>query len=386
MAGERRLSADETAIDELLAGALRGEASAWPDNQSAALGVERILYHGVSGLIVARARDLGGWPSVLLEPAREQAIAQAMWEMRHKPLLAGLLAAFADDGITALLLKGSALAYDLYPAPSARARSDSDVLVAPSDLNRARSVLGRLGFERGHNEERVTGDLKLQEVWGVAGDGGNHHSIDLHWHLLNAPTLRKVMEFDACAVAPLALPRLGPGAMAMNRVATLVHTSIHRAMHITNPYFVDGVTYYGGDRLIWAYDIALLASALTDVEWEAFASVALAQGVATAALDGLNIASRRLGAEIPNHVSRRLGEAKGEAASDYLLRAGQARRSWSDLRAIGGFHGKIAYATSRALPSASFMRSKYPDMAARPLAALYARRVFELLGARPFRQ
>ena len=127
-------------MDALLAAVLRGEAPAWPAGGEAALAVERILYHGIAGLITERARDLSGWPSAVMAPVRDQAIAQAMWEMRHKPLLAELLQAFVDAGITALLLKGSALAYDLYPEPSIRARGDSDVLVAPDKLSEARQI------------------------------------------------------------------------------------------------------------------------------------------------------------------------------------------------------------------------------------------------------
>ena len=372
-------------MDGLLAAVLRGEAPQWPAGGEAALAVERILYHGIAGLVTERSRDLSGWPSAVLTPVRDQAIAQAMWEMRHKPLLADLLAAFAEAGIIALLLKGSALAYDLYSEPSARSRGDSDVLIAPGDLAEARHVLGRLGFARG-SDEIASDELALQEIWSIAGEDGLQHHIDLHWQLLNAPALAGVMVFDACAADPLALPRLGPGAMAMTRVATLLHTCIHRAMHITNPYFVDGMTYYGGDRLIWAKDIDLLASALSEVEWEAFGTAAIRQAVALVALNGLEIAHTALGTQVPRQVSERLGTAQGEAASAYLLSSGQARRSFRDLLAIPGFRGKIAYATRRALPSAAFMRSKYPDMAERPLAALHARRMIDLVRPRPARR
>lgn len=173
-------------IDALLAAALRGDAPEWPDELSAELGVERILYHGIAGLIVEPKLDLGGWPIALMGRVREQAIAQAMWEMRHKPLLAELLLAFSDTGVTALLLKGSALAYDLYDEPAARARGDSDVLVALDDLPAARRVLGSIGFARGA-DQLPADDLALQEIWSLAGEGGLQHHIDLHWQLLNAP-------------------------------------------------------------------------------------------------------------------------------------------------------------------------------------------------------
>ena len=383
---EVSVKADETAIDELLAAALRGETSAWPEAWPPALGIERVLYHGIAGLIAERGREVADWPSDLTEPVRAQAIAQAMWEMRHKPLLADLLAAFAEAGISALLLKGSALAYDLYPAPAARSRGDSDVLVAPADLEQARLVLGRLGFVRASDDDIAVDGLALQEVWSAPGDGGAWHHIDLHWQLLNAPALARVMSFDVCAEAPLALPRLSPVAIAMSRVATLVHTSIHRAMHITSPYFVDGVTYYGGDRLIWANDIDLLAGALCDEEWRAFSALAVRQGVAAVSLDGLRMAQRSLGTEIPRPVLDALGAAGDEPASAYLLGSGQAERAWRDLRAIRGLTRKLAYLAARALPSASFMRAKYPELERSPLALLHARRMVDLIRPRPDRK
>ena len=370
-----------TEIDGLLATVMRGAVVEWPARLDPALGVERILYHGIAGLIVEQARAAAHWPAALIEPVRAQAIAQAMWEIRHKARLAELLAAFAGAGMTALLLKGSALAYDLYAAPAARARGDSDVLVAADVLAGARCILGQLGFAR-DPEPAVADDLALQEAWS-APDGTNWHHIDLHWQLLNAPALAEVLPFDQCADGGMALPRLGPGALAMGHVATLLHTCIHRAMHITAPYFVDGRTYYGGDRLIWANDIHLLAASLSDAEWDIFAAAAVEQGVAEVALNGLDMASTALGTQVPEHVRSQLGEARGEEASAYLLSAGQARRSWSDLRAIPGVRRKLAFAAARLVPPASFMRSKYPDMGDRPLVALYARRMINLLRRRP---
>ena len=186
MAGD----APQTEVDALLAAVMRGAAVEWPARLDPALGVERILYHGIAGLIVEQARAVANWPAALIDPVRAQAIAQAMWEIRHKARLAALLAAFAEAGMTALLLKGSALAYDLYAAPAARARGDSDVLVAAADLAWARRILGQLGFAR-DLELAVADDLALQEVWS-APDGATWHHIDLHWQLLNAPALAGV--------------------------------------------------------------------------------------------------------------------------------------------------------------------------------------------------
>jgi len=383
------VTGDERKIDQMLASALRGEAAAWPsdwsDSQLAPRVVERIAYHGIAGLIADLAPQLSDWPASVLTPVREQGIALAMWELRHKAVLGPLLEAFAEKNMVALLLKGTAVAYDLYPSPASRARGDSDLLVAASKLVNARAIFTRLGYRRQSPDEAIADDLALQEVWTLTCDAGTQHHFDLHWQLLNAPALRGVLAFGDCAANPLPLPQLGPNARSMNRVLTLLHTCVHRAMHLTSPYFVDGVTYYGGDRLIWAKDIDLLAGALSGAEWAKFSALAVYQGVATVSLDGLQMAQRLLGTGIPQEVVETLGSVEEEQASTYLLSSGQAQRAWKDLLTIRGRTRKFAYLAARALPSASFMRAKYPGLDRRPLTLLYLRRMFDLVRSRPGR-
>lgn len=373
--------------DMLLAAALRGEDAGWPSNWSgsdeAALMVERIAYHGIAGLIAGQAGSLADWPRAVLAPVRDQGIALAMWELRHKEVLSELLATLAGENIIALLLKGTALAYDLYPSSAARARGDTDILIDSADLDTARAIFTRLGYRCQPLDEAIADDLALQEVWSLTCEAGTRHDIDLHWQLLNAPALRAVLDFATCAANPHTLPRLAPGALAMSRVLTLLHSCIHRAMHLTSPYFVDGMTYYGGDRLIWAMDIELLARALSDLEWQDFTRAALTQGVATVCLDGFSMAKRTLGTEIPPNVLNSLGGAGVEPASAYLLGAHQMGRAWQDLHAIRGWRRKLAYVAARALPSESFMRAKYPQLERSPLALLHVRRMVELVRPRP---
>ena len=195
-----------------------------------------------------------------------------------------------------------------------------------------------------------------------------------------------VLSFAECAANPMALPRLAPEARSMDRVLTLIHTCVHRLMHVTAPYFVDGVTYYGGDRLIWANDIHLLAGALSEAEWARLSALSLGKGVAAVCLDGLTTARHSLGTEIPNWVGEELGSELSEGkASTYLLHSRQFARARQDLLATPGLRRKFAYLRARSLPSPAFIRGKYPAMARMPLALLYARRMIDLLRVRPER-
>ena len=384
------MTSEDPHIDRLLASALRDGPCAWPERwtgrETLELVSERIRYHGIAGLLAEKSGCLENWPNQIIEQVREQGIAQAMWELRHRALLSDLLAGLARQGIVAILLKGTAVAYDLYRTPAARSRGDSDVLIATADVDRARSTLGDFGYCRHTGVDEPSDELSLQEVWSISPAGEAPHHIDLHWQLLNAPALKDLLSFSECAGDPIALPRLSPDARSMDRVLTLIHTCAHRAMHVTAPYFVDGVTYYGGDRLIWTYDIDLLAKALSEAQWTRMCALAAQKGVSAVCLDGLMTAQRFLRTEFPEWVSAELSSASGDApASKYLLHSHQSARAWRDLRSIPGWRRKLGYLRGRVLPSSAFIRGKYPSMEGLPLALLYARRLVDLLRVRPRR-
>jgi len=381
------MSSDETVIDGLLAAALRGESVFFP-TALAELGhseavIARINYHGVAGLLCHDSGVMTGWPSEVTTHIRHTAVAQTMWELRHRDLLRILLGQMAGADIPAIVLKGTATAYDLYASPAMRARGDSDLLVDPGDLDRARQILAQYGYERSDSEDAASNEFSLQEVWSRTCDADMDHHIDLHWQLLNSPALARHFPFAECAREKLALPHLGPHAWAMDRVRTLLHTCIHRAINFSSPYFVDGRTYYGGDRLIWLNDIRLLARSFSPAQWTAFCHLAGALGYAAVCLDGLGASRRSLGTPVPASVHATLlrsGSAHGPAA---YLRSRQLGRAWRDLLSVPGLRSKLAYLRFRSLPSRSFMYDKYPRLAGLPLPLLYARRLADLVRARP---
>ena len=375
-------------IERHLAAVLRNEPKPWPESWAAesaqAAVVEEILYHGIAGLLIDRAAGLQGWPGQVIAAVRQQAIAQAMWELQHQRVLAELISALGREGIVPLFLKGTAIAYDLYETPANRSRGDSDLLVAATDVSRARTVLEALGYRPG--QAGGSDPMALQEAWTLTCDDGTRHPIDLHSQVMNAPALQDALPFAECSADSLALPRLSSSARGLDRARALIHTCMHRSMHVTAPYFVDGQTYYGADRLIWIHDVHLLASALSPEDWRRFCALCRKYGAAAVCLDGLRAAQRSLATDIPAAVCAELGRApRNEKASRYLLHSRQLGRAWQDLVAIHGAGRKLAYLRSRILPSAAFVRAKYGDSAGTPVARLYLRRLSELLRPRPQR-
>lgn len=377
-------------IDELLATALRGEVVAWPcdwlGEESGAAVVQRALYHGIAGLLIEIGSQLRGWPDFVMGQIKEQALGQTMWELRHRRVLTSLFAALAEQNITVALLKGTAIAYDLYTLPASRARGDTDLLASPDDVPAVRHILSNLGFVRDPHAESQQDELLLQEIWHLDCADGSGHDIDLHWQAMNAPALAGILTTEDCFANLTRLPRLSPEACAVDRGTLLLHTILHRAGHITSPYFLGNVAHYGGDRLIWAQDIHRLATSLQETEWNELIKRASTGGMAEVCLDGLQFAHARLGTDLPATVIEALENApQNGRATHYLLHSGQSARAWQDLLAQPGWRRKVGYLTARVLPAPAFVRAKYPSMAGRPLPLLYLRRAFDLLRERPQR-
>jgi hypothetical protein len=307
-----------------------------------------------------------------------------MWEIRHKIVVGQLLADLARYRITAIILKGTAFAYDLYRTPATRARGDTDLLVDRGNLTRTRRALAAIGFQNDPDCVGKPDDLRLQETWSLTSTHGTGHDIDLHWLPLNSMALSEALTFADCAANARTLPRLSEAALTMSRPIALIHSCMHRAAHLTSPYLVDGVTYYGGDRLIWGNDIHLLAGALSANEWDELCAEALARGLGQVCLGGLNFARKHLATDIPANTIEELAAAPSKTrASSYLLSSSQAARAFRDFRAVDGLSAKGRYLIERILPSARFMRAKYPRMSKHPLALLYVRRALAMLRKRP---
>jgi hypothetical protein len=306
-----------------------------------------------------------------------------MWELRHRAVLSRLLAALDAAGVRVLLLKGTALAYDLYRSPAERSRGDSDVLILPADLSRAREVLEAQGFVHPKGDPGAIEEVRLQETWEKATPDGLLHEIDLHWAALNSQVLAGLLPFEAAWARARPLPGLGPCNQGLPLDFALLLACAHRAQHILNPYVVEGRLYYSGDRLIWLWDIDLLVRALDAEGWTALLRSGEEAGLAPVLLHGLEASTRYLGTTVSPEVLAQLAAKPAEgAAARYLLAGHRLERAWADLRAARGSGGRLAYLWGQLFPPEEFMRGRYADGPERSLLALHWRRISGFLRSR----
>lgn len=230
-----------------LAAMVRGESADWPDDitpdEAAALDE-----HGVLPLAY---RASGA--SVL----RDDAIRAAAIEPLLQDDIASVLDALGKRSIDVLVIKGSALAYQIYASPELRPRSDTDLLIAPADVERVRAAMGELGFA----EPLTSGDEHVvhQSTFLRTDAFEVEHAYDVHWDVTNKPAFAAALRFEDLLARSIPVPALGAYARALDRVDALLLACVHRVAH-----------HHDTDRLIWLIDIALLAWALSEDEEQRF--------------------------------------------------------------------------------------------------------------------
>jgi hypothetical protein len=230
-----------------LCAAFAGESSGWPTDISED-EVTALIGHGVAPLAYAAGR---------VPQLRAEAIRAAALEPLRAADVRSTLEILRRAGVAPLILKGTALAYHAYSAPELRPRGDTDLLIAPEDVEPARTALLAHGF----SEQPASGDEEgMRQAMFTRYDGfGIRHAYDVHWDALNVPLFRAAFRFDSLRACAIPLVRLGEDARGLAPEHALLLACVHRVAH-----------HHDSDRLIWLADIALLLRTMTADEHARF--------------------------------------------------------------------------------------------------------------------
>lgn len=362
--------------EALVCAGVRGEQPPWPKWPDAAalsdVVLERCAFHGTAPLLYHHLQNATEWPQATLERLRNQAAASAIWETHHERLLSSLLAELTARDIAPVLLKGTALAYTSYADPALRARSDTDLLVPPARREEADRVLVALGFQR---VTQMSGDLvSHQASYRAVDQVGFEHVIDLHWRISNSEVLGALFCHTEIRDRSVSVPMLGPTARATGPVDAVLIACMHRRSHSWSPYWVDGVAHLSPDRLIWLYDLHLLAERLTSEEQILLLRLAREKGLAGLCHDGLAHAADLLGTQVPSGLLAALDPGDRRETPRVYVDAGAIRQEYMDFRAIAGFGRKLRFLRELVFPPIDYMRSRFAGVWPGWLPWLYLRR------------
>ena len=275
--------------------------------------------------------------------------------------LRALLDALAQDGVLPLLIKGAHLAFDVYPSPDRRPRLDIDLLIQVSDRERVARCVERLGYVPA---ARVTGDVAFGQCqyWRTDRTGATH-TIDVHWRVANPKAFADRLTYDELRSHAVTLPRLGANAFAPSASFALLIACIHRTAH-------HGTT----TRLIWLYDIHLLAARLSEREWMALIEIAEARGLAPVVAAGLENARETLDTPMPQDLLDRLQSHVNATDADVLAFLDgplpQMQIAVSDWKRIRGWRARARFLREHLFPPPMYVQERYKSKSRRHAAAV----------------
>jgi hypothetical protein len=256
-------------------------------------------------------------------------------------LAADVVQRLRDEGIRAILIKGAALKRLLYGDGEPRPYGDVDLLVSPADHARTESILAKLGFTKYVDDADYPGHEPLHALPWTRGDASKP-LVDLHTTLAGAMADRSAVwdtlreETDRLEVGGVEVEVLTPTGNAL-------HVALHAAHH-------------GRAARTPMVDLERALALLEPSVWER-ASVLASRIDATEAFaaglrlnpDGAAVADRL-------HLSETTTlETALKARSAPRLAAGLAR-----LGGVSGPRAKLALIARGMVPTAAWMRSRFP--------------------------
>ena len=299
-----------------LAAFLAGAASSWPDlhispDELMAICDTEELSPLVHHRLATATADCG-WPQALREALADRARTHAGEELLRGVETRAVVDALARSGVLPILIKGTPLAYTVYDAPELRPRSDTDLLIAAVDVDRAREVMISLGYATTVHCSDLFSQFEVQKV----DRFGLLHAYDVHWSISTQPVFAGLLTYDELLAGAVPVRALGEAAVAPRAVDALMLACVHPVMH-----------HRSAERVLWIYDVHLLASMLSPDELEELVLLARTKGVAGICAHQLRLAQRAFGTVVPETVLESLACAgDGEPSAAYLAPG----RRWLD--------------------------------------------------------
>lgn len=355
------------AEESLLSAVLRGDETRWPyaDDPAAQAFLDAVARHGIQPLVARQIRR-----GVLIDaPANVQHSLQHL-ALQHAAVELGLAAEvrrvvdqLASAGVPALLMKGTALAYSHYPHPCLRPRTDTDLLLRHCDVGKAARLFEALGYEP---LNMTRGDFVLyQRSYARTDRLGIRQVYDVHWKVAGPQSVSESLGWEELDQAAVPIAALGGHARALGNVHALLLACVHRMAH-----------HYDNRRLIWLYDIHVLASQLGEESLRTLMRESFEKGVASMCIHSLELARERFGTRLPGDFDGCRVDGSDDSASRFGPDVRMVDILVSDLKALPGWRERLRLLREHVFPPADYIRRRYGVSSTLALPVLYAHRFF----------
>jgi hypothetical protein len=308
-------------------------------------------------------------PGVICTRMQEIFLASHARYLSMERQLREVMDAFNKRGIDALLIKGPALAWTVYPDPATRPFADVDLLVRPDQYSKTKETLSQLGYRSQTDKFDIFEELFNAESFVHSADSMKYFEIDVHWSLFQYHGLARKNGAEAVLwnTEKVETPTLS--FETLDRVNALICAAFHLILHHPN-----------GARLAWIGDIALLSQSLVyPEEWEVLRQRCQSLKLSLAVKEALKLAQMWYGLQIPErYIDLTKWLSPDDAEKTELAHA--RNEKGPDIRLKGYFADflssprKIQFLLKFLFPSPEYIRMTYPPSKKWLLPLSYLRR------------
>jgi hypothetical protein len=194
------------------------------------------------------------------------------------------------------------------------------------------------------------------------------HAYDVHWQISNSALFATLWSFEELVSQAVPVPALHVHARTLAPVHALLLACLHRVAH-----------HHNSQRLIWLYDLHLLAQSLTCAEQGEFVRLAGHKHVRAICRHGLELAQHCFATPVAADLLAALrlpdDHATWEATARFLS---PHQRRWqllrADLHALPGWLNKVRLLQEHVLPPATYLLTHYGTTRRALLPVLYLHR------------
>jgi hypothetical protein len=192
------------------------------------------------------------------------------------------------------------------------------------------------------------------------------HALDIHRRISNVRAFADVLTYDELSRDAVQVPSLGAHAWSSSPVHALLIACVHRVAHHSD-----------SDRLLWLFDVHLLADGLSPREHGSFTALAVARGLRAVCVKTLDLAQIAFGGDDVVWPTS-LPEPSAVEPTAAFLRSGGLRQIdllKADLAATPLFRTRLQLLREHLFPSSSFMYARYQTRLKLALPWLYLHRI-----------
>lgn len=311
---------------------------------------------GVAPLLYAIARGRALLPPTLEEELRRAYFANARRNLLLFNELACVLRELEARGISAIVLKGAALAEAVYGNLAVRPMGDVDVLVRRADVPRALAALADMRYVITHIEKNVGYKLVYDNEVMLRKFGALDIVLEIHWNLLYAPYYRHILALDWFWETAIPLRMDALTTRMLGPEAQLLHLCGHAHLQ------------HGREapRLLWLHDIAeVLVAYRETLDWETLLRQARAFDLTLPVRRLLLRVTEEWRLPLPAAALARVRALTPSAREAQVFAELTAPERpftvsfWDDLAGMPDWRTRLGYVWRNFWPATAYMRTRY---------------------------